>query len=124
MEPVNAQIYSFLGTIVTGLVLGVLFDFYRVFRMVARPKKFFTCVGDLVFGVLATVAVFFVLLYSNWGEFRLYVFIGMIMGMFFYYNLLSKLIINLLIGVCRLIKRTGRGMKKFCRKLTIKRKKE
>jgi len=52
MEPVNAQIYSFLGTVVTGLVLGLLFDFYRVFRMIIRPKKFFSCLGDLLFGLL------------------------------------------------------------------------
>lgn len=124
MEPVNAQIYSFLGTIVTGLVLGILFDFYRVFRMITRPKKFLTCLGDLVFGLLATVAVFFVLLYSNWGEFRLYVFIGMIMGLFLYYNLLSWLVIKLLVGTCRLIKKTGRGTKRFFRKLAIRKKKD
>lgn len=124
MEPVNAQIYSFLGTIITGLVLGILFDFYRVFRIITRPKKILTLLGDIIFGLLATVAVFLILLYSNWGEFRLYVFIGMIIGIFFYYNLLSRWIVNLLLGCCRLIKRTGRSIKKVCRKLALKKRKD
>lgn len=123
MQPINAQFYSFLGTVLTGFVLGGLFDFYRVFRLLTKPKKLLTCLGDLLFGLFAALAVFLILLYSNWGEFRLYVFLGMFLGIFFYYNLLSRLVVKVLLAFCRFGKKTaGRG-KRMLKKI-IRRKKD
>lgn len=101
MQPVNAQFYSFLGTILIGMTMGILFDFYRIFRLLVKPKKILTYLGDLSFGFFAAAAVFILLLYSNWGEFRFYVFLGMAIGILFYYNLMSYWIVKGMLGICR-----------------------
>lgn len=122
MQPINAQVYSFLGTIIIGLVLGLFFDFYRVFRAIVKPKRILTYLGDFLFGILATIIVFLLLLYSNWGEFRLYVFIGMTLGLLLYFGLLSPWVVKGLIRLCRLIKKALVQLKKLLKKLRPKKK--
>lgn len=111
MEPVGVQLYSLAGTIISGLVIGFLFDFYRILRMAARPKKFFTVAGDLLFGFLAAAVTFFLLLYSNWGEFRFYIFLGMFIGVFCYYKILSKFVVGWLVRLCRWLQRILRKLR-------------
>ena len=111
MEPVEVQLYSLAGTVISGLVIGFLFDLYRIVRMAVRPKKFFTMAGDLLFGFLAAAVTFFLLLYSNWGEFRFYVFLGMLIGCFCYYKILSKTIVGWLVRLCRRLQRILRKLR-------------
>lgn len=117
MEPVAVQLYSFLGTVLCGFILGILFDGYRIFRMICRPKKILTVFGDLCFGLFAALSVFLLLIYSNWGEFRFYIFVGMLCGWFFYYKCFSKWLVALVIKFFRKIKRGMRGLKRRLRKI-------
>lgn len=89
MDPVSIQIGDFLITIFCGLLIGCLFDGYRVIRGILNPKTVFTDIGDLVFWVCSTAVVFAALLWSNWGEVRLYVFVGMMMGLSVYVRFVS-----------------------------------
>ncbi len=105
------QFETFLITVVTGMLLGGLFDFYRIMRGVFRPRRIFTSLADLLYWLLATVIVFIALLLGNWGEIRLYVFFGLFAGILLYFRLLSRQVIRLLIGVIRLVSRTVRTLK-------------
>jgi spore cortex biosynthesis protein YabQ len=97
------QLQIFLVTLLTGALLGVIFDFYRVLRGVFRPRFMITTVADLVYWVVATVTVLVSLLLCNWLELRLYVFLGMLGGGVAYYRLFSRYAIYLLIRMIRLI---------------------
>lgn len=90
MESLESQVYAFIATIITGVVMGICFDYYRVLRWVYRPKKVGTCLGDMAFWLVTTILVFMALLMGNWGEVRLYVFIGLFMGIAVYFCLLSN----------------------------------
>lgn len=81
---------TFLCLAVTGIALSFLFDCYRLMRGAVNPRVLITAVTDLLFWLVATVIVFAVLLSSNWGEMRLYVFISLIGGVLVYYQLLSQ----------------------------------
>lgn len=83
------QLETFLCLALTGIALSFLFDCYRLARGTASPRGVITAVTDLLFWLLATVVVFAVLIRSNWGEMRLYVFISLIGGVLVYYQLLS-----------------------------------
>jgi spore cortex biosynthesis protein YabQ len=100
----NSQVISFVITIAAGIVLGVLFDCYRVLRGTFRPKCLMTCLTDLLYWLVATVIVFLALILSNWGELRFYVFLGILSGVGLYYRLLSVYAIRLFIGLIRLVK--------------------
>lgn len=116
----NSQVTTFLITITTGILLGVLFDGYRVLRGTFNPKVLTTWFTDLLYWLLATVIVFFALVISNWGELRFYVFLGIISGVVFYYRLLSLYTIRLFSVVIRLIKKTSILIKKIFIVLIIK----
>jgi len=98
-----SQIFTFSVTVVTGMVLGMLFDCYRVMRGAFKLTKVITWFTDLLYWLIATTVVFIALLASNWGELRLYVFIGIVSGLGVYYNFLSRYAIRFLYVIVRLI---------------------
>ncbi len=98
----DAQVETFVITVATGALLALVFDFYRVLRALYRPHWLLTAAADLAFWLLATGVVFAALLVGNWGELRLYAFIGLAAGAFGYYRLLSRRAVRALTGMMRL----------------------
>jgi len=109
---VPALIWQF-GTfgimILTGLALGVLFDVYRVIRSLIKQGSLSAMLMDLFFWLLATPATFIMLLIGNWGELRLYVFLGIALGLFAYFQLVSPLVLWALVTWLRWIGRLTAG---------------
>lgn len=99
----DGQIETFVITVATGLFLGLAFDFYRVLRALYRPRWLLTALADLCYWLFATGVVFLALLFGNWGELRLYAFIGLVLGALLYYRLLSRQAVRLLTGLLRLV---------------------
>lgn len=109
------QAETFIVTILTGMLLGILFDFYRVLRGIFHPRAVITLLTDILYWLMATVVVFGALLISNWGELRFYVFIGLLSGMLVYYRLLSRVTVILLIRTMRIFVIILR----WCRKIMV-----
>lgn len=86
----NNQVQTFIITIATGIILGVMLDFYRIFRINIRKHYLCTMVTDLIYWLLATIVIFIALLIGNWGELRLYVFLGLAVGAISYFRIFSK----------------------------------
>lgn len=99
MQPLQAQLVSFLITVIAGMAAGLLYDLYILLRRTIRPKRWVTDLGDLLFWLLAIGTVYGILLIFNWGEVRLYVFIGLVVGAVLYYNLLSKVFVMVITKV-------------------------
>ncbi|MBP2628262.1 MAG: spore cortex biosynthesis protein YabQ [Firmicutes bacterium] len=99
----TGQVMTFVITIMTGMLLGVLFDCYRVLRGTFSPKRLVTWFTDLLYWLVATAIVFIALVFSNWGELRFYVFIGILSGLGVYYNWLSLYAIRLFSKTIKLI---------------------
>lgn len=89
MESLGEQFFTFAATFAGGLGAGFLYNYYRELRRVFKFRKWGTILGDGVFWLITTLMIFLVLLRGNWGEVRLYVFVGLFLGAFFYYWLLS-----------------------------------
>ncbi len=107
----DGQIDTFVITVVTGALLGVTFDFYRVLRTFFRPRWLLTSLADLCYWLLATGVVFLALLFGNWGELRLYTFIGLALGALGYYRLLSRQAVRLIIALLRLAAGAARAVR-------------
>jgi len=90
MQSIYDQLFAFLTTISIGFLAGIIFDVYRVLRGLWKPKKLGTFIGDIIFWLVMTVIVFTLLLIGNWGEIRIYVFIGVALGAYLYMGLLSR----------------------------------
>ncbi|MGI6685114.1 MAG: spore cortex biosynthesis protein YabQ [Bacillota bacterium] len=89
MDFLIAQCFNFLSAIGIGLLIGVLFDFYRGLGRKCRPSPKTIPLWDIFWWLLVTVLVFYILLNLNWGELRLYLFLGQIIGFVFYYKKIS-----------------------------------
>lgn len=88
----------FLGTVFTGLVLGLLFDFHRALtRPPRRTRKRLTparLLLDLYFWMIVTPLVFVLLAASNLAELRGYVYLGIGLGSGLYLWLASPLVLH------------------------------
>ena len=93
------QILTFATMIGVGLFLGLLFDMYRVSLGKRRQNRILIWTMDLLYWLVCVLVVFFALLFTNGGELRFYIFIGLVSGALFYYRLLSRYVIAFLMKV-------------------------
>ena len=105
MQPVADQITAFLLLVLWGNLVGGFFDCYRFFRLLWRPKKWGTNLGDAFFWLFVTVFTYLYLLRSTWGEVRLYVFLGIGLGLFIYLNYFSKYMLIFIVRVYLVLKK-------------------
>ncbi|MBQ2823184.1 MAG: spore cortex biosynthesis protein YabQ [Oscillospiraceae bacterium] len=98
---VSEQLLQFLLSVVLGAGLGVVYDVFRVIRIVfpfAR-KKGAVCVGDIIFMVLCGFAVFLFAAMFCRGEVRFFCIFGAVPGFILYMLTLG----NFVTGVFRVI---------------------
>lgn len=99
MLSLTGQIVALLMTVVTGLCVGLVFDLYRIFRSALGPKRWVSVLCDLLYWAVVTPVVFVLLLVANWADLRYYVAIGMALGLFAYFQLLSAFVLWFLTGM-------------------------
>ena len=107
-EPVASQFMLFFYTILTGVLAGIIYDFYAGIGYVCRLRKVAVHVGDILFWLVLTVVVYALLWYYNQGEVRFFVLLGLGIGAWLYQRLcrqtVRKLIILGLEQVIRLLR--------------------
>lgn len=102
-DSVQSQAYIFFATLYGGIVIGFIYDLYRIFRYYSKPKKIATFIEDLIFWIVVSIISLVILIFSNWGEIRGYVFLGFFSGAFLYNRVLSKPVITILVHVISFI---------------------
>lgn len=93
VQRLDLQFYAFFMVVLSGMALGLLFDLLRALRAYFRPNPWVGAVGDLLYWGAATVALGAGLFYGNWGEFRIYVLVGLLIGLGLYLWLASPMIL-------------------------------
>ena len=100
----QVQFVTLAMMIASGIGMGATFDGYRVVSNELRIGRLWIPVLDLLYWAAATLMVFRVLASSNEGEVRVYVFLGLMIGVAFYFWLLSGTVVKLarwLVGAVR-----------------------
>ncbi|NMB25080.1 MAG: spore cortex biosynthesis protein YabQ [Firmicutes bacterium] len=110
MDTLGGQVYGFAATIAAGLSLGLLFDFYRLWRRATRPQRLVTAVSDVLFWVVATPITYFYLVVGNWADLRFYVFLGLFLGLLLYFGAFSLVVRNLISALLHFIATTLGGL--------------
>ncbi|MBB6218468.1 spore cortex biosynthesis protein YabQ [Anaerosolibacter carboniphilus] len=103
---VAEQVYVFLATMYGGILIGFVYDLYRILRLIFKPKKIATLIQDLIFWIVISGVAIAVLLFSNSGQLRFYTFLGFVMGSILYNQLLSNIIIKTIVYLLSLLKKT------------------
>jgi spore cortex biosynthesis protein YabQ len=91
----DVQFLTLAMMVVSGIGMGVAFDGYRVVSNELRIGRLWIPVLDLLYWAAATLIVFRVLIASNEGDVRMFVFIGLFIGISFYFWLLSNPVIRI-----------------------------
>lgn len=100
------QVHTFAITLLTGALLGILFDLYRVTSNRLSIRGAMTMVTDFIYWVVATLVVIGSLVFANWLELRMYVLIGLLCGAVTYFQWISRyvlvMIVRLFAGISKL----------------------
>ena len=92
---VENQAYLFLVFSLTGVVLGVLFDFFRVLRKTFKTGDFVTYIEDILYWILAGIIILYNIWFFNDGEIRVFLILGILMGAIIYCLTLSPIFIKI-----------------------------
>lgn len=85
--------------LLNGLILGILYDFLKVFRIYFVHNKILINIEDCIFWIFMAISIFLLLLYQNDGQIRLFYLIGIFFSFTIYTLLFSKLFINICIKI-------------------------
>lgn len=91
METVKFQIFVFSITVYGGIIIGLMYDIYRAVKGVHRSKGLITSLWDIVFLLITLLIAVWAIFSSNYGDLRVYVFIGFIVGFFLYERIISRI---------------------------------
>ena len=89
---IRGETIVFLVSINTGLIAGMIYDVYRVFRYFSKPNKILSAIEDFIFWLIISLVFFFTIIKSTEGILRGYLFFGFILGIGIYFKLISKYI--------------------------------
>ena len=102
----NNQAYLFLIFSLNGFIIGVLFDFFRILRKSFKTSDIATYIEDILFWILTGVTILYTIFVFNNGEIRLYMFLGLMIGVTLYMLILSKYIIKVSVYIMNTMKKT------------------
>lgn len=99
------QGYVFLICILSGALIGIFFDIFRIYRKSFKTPDFITYLQDITFWVLTGLFVLYVVFKFNNGELRWYIFLGIILGMILYILIFSKHFIKINVIIISFVKK-------------------
>lgn len=91
---VGSQVQGFLLSMAIGVVIGVLYDLFRILRLSFTDNKVVVVLQDILFWSVSAVLSFLFVFVVNNGEFRAFLAIGELAGFAIYYFTLGVLVIK------------------------------
>lgn len=101
---INNQALLFLIFSLNGVIIGLLFDFFRILRKSFKTSNVVTYFQDVLFWILTGISIIYFMYNFSDGTIRLYMIIGLIMGFMLYMLTVSTYIIRLFVFIIELIK--------------------
>ena len=99
------QLINFIYFIITGMLLSIVFDIFRILRRSFKTSDIVTNIEDVIFGIITGIIILSSIFLFNNGELRLYIFIGIGIGIIFYMLFISKYFIKLNVAIINFIKK-------------------
>ncbi len=103
METVQFQSYVFSYSVYGGVLIGILYDIYRVLRGRRRNELLITSLWDVLFLLSVFGVVVWAVFSSSYGDIRGYVFIGFVVGFYLYEKLLGRIAAGLFYFLIRTV---------------------
>lgn len=88
------QTIVFLLSCAIGMLLGLLYDVFRISRVAVNTAAGVVLVEDVVYFLICAVVTFLFLLSANDGSVRFFLFLGEALGWILYYFTIGSLVMN------------------------------
>ena len=98
------QTYLFIVFTIVGIIIGVLFDIFRILRKSFKTKDIVTYMEDILFWILTGIIILFSMYKFSNGELRFFMIIGIIMGTLMYMITFSRYVIKISVFIIKIIK--------------------
>ncbi len=87
----EVQFEIIIYALASGIIVGVLFDIYRIIRG-NDGHKIIIAIQDILFWLLCSIIIFIFLLYTNYAFLGMYVYLCMGLALFIYLKLFSGIV--------------------------------
>ena len=84
-EIFKTQFAIFMFSCILGIILGIIYDCFRIVRMMINPRNIFIFFQDIVYFLLSALITFLFVLMFNDGESRFYILAGEGIGWIVYH---------------------------------------
>lgn len=101
---VENQLELFLIFIINGIIIGILFDIFRVLRKTFKTNDIVTYLEDILFWILTGIIVLYSIFTFNNGEIRLFMFLAIFIGSIIYLFLFSSYFIKINVTILNILK--------------------
>lgn len=99
------DLHAVIAYFITGIVIGILFDIFRITRRTFNTPNILTYIEDILFWILSGMLLLYVIFTFTTGEIRLYMIIILIIGAIIYFISISKYIILINTKIIQFIKK-------------------
>ncbi len=117
---IQSQAYIFIMFILNGIIVGLLFDIFRIIRKTFKTSDFVTYIEDSIFWIMSGVFTLYFIFTFNSGEIRLYIFLGILLGIVLYILLISKYFVRVNTAILKIVLKMLSPFKKIIQKFTKK----
>ena len=99
------QLYLFFIFIISGVVIGIFFDIFRILRKSFKTSNLITYIEDALFWIISGIYFIYMLFKYNNGQIRNYIIVGLLFGLLIYILVISKYFIKVNVKIIFIFKR-------------------
>lgn len=89
------QTQIFIIFVIVGIIISFLFDIFRILRKVYKFSNMLIYMQDILFWLLTGIIILQAIFKFNSGDIRIFLFLGIFVGVFIYISLFSIYVIKI-----------------------------
>jgi spore cortex biosynthesis protein YabQ len=93
-KAINQELLFFLSSILTGVLIALLYDIIRIIRRLVKHGSFWVALEDTVYWIGSALVVFIMMYEKNDGAIRGFSIAGIILGMIVYNGSVSRILVR------------------------------
>ena len=110
---INNQAILFLIFSLNGVIIGLIFDFFRILRKSFKTSNLMTSIQDIIFWIITGISVIFFMYNFSDGIIRFYMFLSLLFGFIIYILAISQYIIKIFVYIIKTVKTILNSIIKF-----------
>lgn len=116
----EVQFLTMISMVFCGIYLGAMYDTFRRFSPYWKRRKVLTYFLEILFWLVQTAIIFYILYRVNDGEVRFYIFLAGLLGFSMYQALVKSIYLRMLEQIIRVIASIYRFLSRMVEALLIK----